>query len=216
LAKIRLLVVDDHAIVREGICALLEFSPEIVVLGEAANGMEALAKVQKLKPDVVLMDLVMPVMDGFVATRRICKEYPTIRVLALTQHDDREHVFRMTEAGAAGFINKTAASLELVNGICAVYRGDSFLSPHVAKYFVENVRGINSHQKEKDTYTQLTAREQEILKLLAEGYTIKEIASLLMIAPKTVDGHKTRLMAKLDLHNRVELVKYAMRKGIIS
>ncbi len=211
--KINLLVVDDHVIVREGICALLELSAEIKVLGEAANGLEALEMVQKNKPEVVLMDLLMPVMNGFEATSRITREYPGIKVLALTQHDDREHAFQIIEAGASGFINKRVAYSEMVAGIKAVYKGESFLSPTVAKYLIEDFRG-SKDRTEKDLYSSLTDREREILKLLAEGYTTQEIGDLLVISSKTVEGHKTRLMSKLELNNRVELVKYAIRKGI--
>ncbi len=216
MEKIGLLVVDDHAIVREGICALLELSPETVVLGEAANGNEALEMVKKLDPDLVLMDIVMPVMDGVEATRRIYKDFPKVKVLVLTQYDDREHVLQLIEAGAAGFINKSTVSSELVRGIRAVYHGDSFLSPQVARYLVEDFRQDVTNKKNRDPYNQLTGREREILKLLAEGYTTREIAELLVVSPKTVEGHKTRLMGKLDLRNRVELVKYAIRKGIIN
>jgi len=213
--KIKLLVVDDHAIVREGICALLELSPETVVLGEAANGKEALEMVKKLNPDLVLMDIVMPVMDGLEATRSICKDFPRVKVLVLTQYDDREHVFQIIEAGAVGFIDKTTVSSELVRGIRAVHRGESFLSPQVARYLVDDFRHEYPERRKRDPYSQLTDREREIFKLLADGCTIREIADLLVLSPKTVEGHKTRLMAKLELRNRVELVKYAMRKGIV-
>lgn len=215
MKKIKLLVVDDHAIVREGICALLELSPETVVIGEAANGNEALEMVGKLTPDVVLMDIVMPVMDGLEATRRICKDYPPVKVLVLTQYDDREHVMQIIEAGAAGFVNKSSVSAELVRAIRAVFQGDSFLSPAVARYLVEDFRKENSERRSHDAYSQLTEREREVLKLLADGYTTREIADLLIISPKTVDGHKTRLMSKLELQNRIELVKYAIRRGIV-
>ncbi len=215
MEKIKLLVVDDHTIVREGISALLELSPETEVLGEAANGKEALEMVKKLSPDVVLMDIIMPIMDGLEATRYICKDYPAVKVLVLTQYDDREHVFEVVEAGAVGFIDKSTVSSELVRGIRAVHRGDSFLSPQVARYLVDDFRYESADRRNRDPYAQLTNREREILKLLAEGYTTREIAGLLVLSPKTVEGHKTRLMAKLDLRNRVELVKYAMRKGIV-
>ena len=215
LEKIKLLVVDDHAIVREGICALLELSPETVVLGEAANGKEALEMVKKLDPDVVLMDIVMPVMDGLEAIRCLSRDFPLVKVLVLTQYDDREHVFQVIEAGAVGFIDKTTVSSELVRGIRAVYRGDSFLSPQVARYLVDDFRNDYPDRRERDPYLQLTDREREILKLLAEGHTTREIAGLLVLSPKTVEGHKTRLMGKLDIRNRVELVKYAVRKGIV-
>ena len=214
MRKIRVLVVDDHAIVREGICTLLRLTQDIETVGEAANGREAVDMAKKLKPDVVLMDVAMPVMEGVEATRRLHKESPGVKVLVLTQHDDSEHVFSAIEAGAFGFISKTAASSELTSGIRSVYRGDSFLSPSVARCFVEEWQHGAAGTKSHDPYEQLTDREREVLKLLAEGHTTKQVAALLVISPKTVDGHKTSLMAKLDLHNRSDLLKYALRKGI--
>jgi len=216
MPKIRVLVVDDHTIVRDGICSLLGLTPDIEVIGEAANGKEALEVLRKLTPDVVLMDLAMPVMGGLEATRRIAKEFPRIKVLALTQYDDREYAFPIIEAGACGFISKTAASSELASGIRCVYHGDSFLSPSVAKFLVENYRQGASTVRSHDPYEQLTDREREILKLLAEGHGTREIANMLTVSPKTVEGHKTSLMAKLDIHSRTDLVKYALRKGIIT
>ena len=214
--KIRVLVVDDHAIVRDGICALLGLTPDIEVVGEAANGMEALDMVKELNPDVVVMDIAMPIMGGLEATRRLQKDAPDIKILALTQHDDKEYVFPVIEAGASGFISKAAASAELAAGIRSVHQGDSFLSPSVAKHLVVDYQQAAGARKSFDPYDDLTDREKEVLKLLAEDHTSQQIAELLVISPKTVEGHKTRLMAKLDLHSRVDLVKYALRKGIIS
>ncbi|MFC1926088.1 LuxR C-terminal-related transcriptional regulator, partial [Chloroflexota bacterium] len=171
---------------------------------------------RKLMPDVVIMDISMPLMDGIEATRRIHKDFPDIKVLILTQYEDSEHVFPIIEAGACGFISKIAASSELTSGIRSVYRGDSFLSPSVTRLLVESHQQGAGNRKSHDPYEQLTDREREIFKLLAEGHTTQEIAHLLVISPKTVEGHKTNLMAKLDLHNRVDLVKYALRKGIIT
>lgn len=216
MPKIRVLVVDDHTLVRDGIRSLLGLTPDIEVIGEAANGKEALEMLKKLVPDVMLMDLTMPVMGGLEATRRINKEFPRIKVLALTQYDDREYVFPVIEAGAQGFISKTAASSELAAGIRSVYRGESFLSPPVARLLVENYQQGASTVTSRDPYEQLTDREREILKLLAEGYATREIANMLTVSPKTVEGHKTSLMAKLDIHNRTDLIKYALRKGIIT
>jgi DNA-binding NarL/FixJ family response regulator len=216
MLKIRVLVVDDHTIVRDGICALLRLAGDIEVVGEAANGREALEMAKKLMPDVVLMDIAMPNMDGLEATRRIRKEFPKVKVLVLTQYDDKEYVFPVIEAGASGFISKTAASSELVSGIRSVYRGDSFLSPSAARILVEDYQQEASIRKEQDPYKQLTDREREILKLLVEGYTTRKIADMLVISVKTVEGHKTNLMSKLDIHNRTDLVKYALRKGIIT
>jgi len=216
MQKIRVLVVDDHTIVRDGICALLGLAGDMEVVGEAANGREALEMVQKLVPDVVLMDIAMPVMGGLEATRRIRKELPKVKVLALTQYDDKAYVFPIIEAGASGFISKTAASSDLASGIRSVYRGDSFLSPSVARFLVEDYQQLASMKGGQDPYEQLTDREREVFKLAAEGYTTQEIADMLVLSPKTVEGHKTNLMAKLDIHNRTELVKYALRKGIIT
>ncbi len=213
--KIRVLVVDDHTIVRDGICALLALAGDIEVVGEAANGSEALEMVKKLQPNVVLMDMAMPIMGGLEATRRIRREFPRTRVLVLTQYDDKEYVFPVIEAGASGFISKAAASSELGSGIRSVYQGDSYLSPSVAKLLVEEYQHAGERASQ-DPYEQLTARERDVLKLVAEGYTTSEIADLLKVSAKTVEGHRTNLMAKLGIHNRIELVKYALRKGIIT
>jgi len=213
--KIRVLVVDDHTIVRDGICALLALAGDIEVVGEVANGKEALEMAKKLEPNVVLMDIAMPIMGGLEATRRICKELPRTRVLILTQYDDKEYVFPVIEAGASGFISKAAASSELASGIRSIYHGDSYLSPSVAKLLVEDYQhggGRVGH----DPYEQLTDRERDVLKLVAEGYTTQEIADMLVVSPKTAEGHRTNLMAKLGIHNRTELVKYAIRKGIVT
>jgi len=213
--KIRVLVVDDHTIVRDGICALLAIAGDIEVVGEAANGSEALEMARELKPDVVLMDIAMPIMGGLEATRRLCRELPRTRVLVLTQYDDKEYVFPVIEAGASGFISKVAASSELASGIRSIYDGDSFLSPSVARLLVEDYR-YGGGRAGRDPYEQLTDRERDVLKLVAEGYTTSQIANMLVISPKTAEGHRTNLMAKLGIHNSTELVKYAIRKGIIT
>jgi len=215
LGKIRVLVVDDHTIVRDGICALLALAPDIEVVGEAANGREALDMVNELAPSVVLMDIAMPVLGGLEATRRICRQFPGVKVLALTQYVDQEYVFPLIDAGACGFISKTAASSELTSAIRHVYGGESYLSPSVAKLMVEDYQQGSAARSRSDPYEQLTDREREVLKLVAEGYTTQEIADVLVISPKTVEGHKSSLMGKLGLHNRVDVVKYAVRKGII-
>jgi DNA-binding NarL/FixJ family response regulator len=216
MTKIRVLVTDDHAIVRDGICALLALTGDIEAVGEATNGREALEMVRKLAPDVVLMDIAMPLMDGLEATRRIHKEFPQAKVIVLTQYEDREYVLPVIEAGASGFVSKTAASSELTSAIRSVYRGDSFLSPSIARLLVEDYREMAKVGKSRDTSEQLTGREREILKLLAEGHSTPEIARMLVISPKTVERHKTNLMAKLDIHNRLDLFKYALRKGIVT
>jgi two-component system, NarL family, response regulator NreC len=216
MAKIRVLVTDDHAIVRDGICALLALTPDIEAVGVATNGREALETVAQLSPDIVLMDIVMPIMDGLEATRRIRKQFPQTKVIVLTQYEDREYVLPVIEAGASGFMSKIAASSELTSAIRSVYRGDSFLSPSIARLLVDDYRQLAREGKGKDTFEELTPREREILKLLVEGRSTPEIARMLVISPKTVERHKTNLMAKLDIHNRLDLFKYALRKGIIT
>lgn len=212
MSKIRVLIVDDHAILREGIRALLALQDDIDIVGEAAEGKEAVDKARQLEPDVVLMDVAMPLMDGLEATRRIRKENPRTKILILTQYDNKEYVLSSIKSGASGCIPKRAVVSELVSAIRAVHRGDSFLYPSVTKFLVEDYL----QRVEEDPYDQLTAREREILKLVAEGRTNREIAGLLSVSVKTVLGHRTNLMEKLDIHNRTELIKYAIRKGLIT
>jgi two-component system response regulator NreC len=213
---IKVLVVDDHTIVRDGICSLLGVLDDIEVVGQASNGKEALEKITSLCPDVVLMDIAMPIMGGLEATRRIHKRFPDVKIMVLTQYDDREYVIPIIEAGASGFISKSAVSSELESGIHALYSGGSFLSPDVASVIVSDYQSRDGAHKVIDPYDSLTDRERDVLKLLAEGYTNQQIAKMLVISPKTVEGHKTNLMSKLDVHNRVDLVKYALKKGIIT
>jgi len=216
MPRIKVLVADDHTILRDGICALLALAEDMEVVGEASNGSEALEMVGKLNPDVVIMDIAMPIMNGLEAMLRLHKEFPRTRVLVLTQYDDREYVLPAIQAGALGFISKVAASSELISGIRSVYRGDSFLSPSVAKFLVQEYQHEGSLEDRYDPYQQLTDREREILKLIAEGYTTRQIAEMLVVSMKTVEGHRSNLMAKLDIHDRIGLVKYALRKGIIT
>ena len=216
MKKIRVLIADDHTLVRDGIRALLALVADVEVVGEAANGKEALEKVKELIPDVVLMDLAMPIMNGLEATRRIRREFPRTRVLAITQYDDSEYVIPIIEAGACGYVTKMAAFSELASAIQAAYRGDSFLSPSAAAALVEEYQLKTSIGGKKDPYRQLTDREREVLKLVAEGHTAREIADMLVVSPKTVEWYKTSLMNKLNIHNKTDLIKFAIRKRIIT
>jgi DNA-binding NarL/FixJ family response regulator len=216
MQKIKVLIVDDHTLVRDGIRALLSLVADIKVIGEASNGKEALEKVKKFAPDVVLMDLAMPIMSGLESTRRIRKRFPGTKVLALTQYEDKEYIVPTIEAGARGFVSKTAAFSELASAIQAVYQGGSFLSPIAAAAIVEECQQKITIEGEKDSYQNLTDREREMLKLVAEGYTAKEIADMLVISLRTVETHKTNLMKKLNIHNKADLIRFAIRKGVIT
>ncbi|MBA7670141.1 Oxygen regulatory protein NreC [subsurface metagenome] len=216
MKKIKVLVVDDHTLVRDGIRALLRLIADVEVVAEATNGKEALEQVEQLGPDVVLMDLAMPIMSGLEATRRICREFPGTRVLALTQYDDSEYVVPVIEAGARGLVTKMVAFSELASAIQAVYKGDSFLSPSAAAVLVEACQRKATVEGERDSYQQLTDREREVLKLVVEGHTAREIADILVVSPKTVEWHKTSLMNKLNIHNKTDLIKFAIRKAVIT
>jgi len=215
MSKIRVLVVDDHAILRDGISALLALQEDIEVVGEAAEGREAIEKARQLAPDVVIMDIAMPLMDGLEATRTIRKENPKTRVLILTQYDNKEYVSSSLKVGASGCVPKRAVAAELVSAIRSVHRGDSYLHPSVAKTLIEDYLQRVESADGRDAYDRLTSREREVLKLVAEGRTNREIGDLLCISVKTVLGHRTNVMEKLDIHNRTELIKYAIRKGLI-
>jgi len=216
MKKIKVLIVDDHTLVRAGIRSLLALVEGIEVVGEASDGKEALLKIRHLMPDVVLMDLAMPVMGGLEATRRLRREFPGIKVLALTQYDDSEYVIPIIEAGACGFITKMSAFSELAAAIEAAYRGESYLSSSAATALVEEYQQKILAEGEQDPYQQLTDREREVLKLVAEGHTSREIADILVVSPKTVEWYKSSLMHKLNLHSRTELIKFAIRKRVIT
>ncbi|MFC1958064.1 response regulator [Chloroflexota bacterium] len=217
MKKIKVLIVDDHTLVRDGIRALLALATDTEVVGEASNGKEALEKVKELTPDVVLMDLAMPIMGGLEATRRIHKEFPGTKVLALTQYDDNDYVLPVIEAGARGFITKMSAFSELASAIQSVYAGESYLSPSAAIALVEEQQQkATTEGEEKDPYQQLTDREREVLKLTVEGHTAREIADMLVVSPKTVEWYKSSLMNKLNIHNKTDLIRFAIRKRVIT
>lgn len=216
MRKIKVLIADDHALVRDGIRALLALVSNVEVVGEAANGKEAIEKVRELAPDVVLMDLAMPILGGLEATRRIRREFPGTKVLALTQYEDSDSVIPVIEAGACGFVTKVAAFSELASAIQAAYRDDSFLSPTAAAALVEEYQQKANGKRLRDPYDRLTDREKEVLKLIVEGYTAREIGDRLVISPKTVESYKASLMNKLNIHNKTDLIKYALRKRLIT
>ena len=213
--QIRLLLADDHAVVRSGLRMLLEAQPDMTIIGEAETGQEAIRRVAELSPDVVLMDIEMPGMNGIEATRRIKAEAPGAAVLALTMYEDDQYFFEMLRAGASGYVPKRAAPDELVSAIRAVSRGEVFLYPSLAGRLVQDYLRRGPAGEEEPPGDELTPREQEVLTLIAEGLSNNEIADRLVISAKTVDRHRENIMRKLNLHNRVDLVKYALRKGLI-
>jgi len=210
--KIKVLLVDDHAILRAGLKALLETYDDIEVIGEAANGEEAIRQTREHQPDVVVMDVMMPGMNGLTALRYILEDNPDARVLMLTQYGNKEYVLPLLEAGAAGYVLKQAADTDFVKGIRAVYEGNSYLYPPIAKLVLE---ALMEGEDAADPERRLTPREREVLILVARGYTNNEIAQMLYISPKTVDVHRTRMMSKLNLHNVAEIVRYAVRRRLV-
>jgi DNA-binding NarL/FixJ family response regulator len=211
--KIRVLIVDDHAILREGVRALLQLHPDLEVTGEASNGKEALEAVERLDPDVVLMDIAMPGLGGIEASLELKKLGRRARVLILSQYEDREYVRRLLKAGVSGYVLKKSAGSELANAIRAVHRGGLVLDPEVARTVMEE--GGASAPGSADPYDALTDREKQVLKLVAEGRSNKEVADVLGISVKTAMTHREHVMEKLGVHNRTELVRFAIRKGVI-
>ena len=210
----RLLIVDDHAVVRSGLRMLLENEREIAIVGEAGNAEEAIEAAMRLKPNLILMDIGLPDLSGIDATREIKKRLPDVSIVALTIHEDEEYFFKMLEAGATGYVPKRAAPEELLTAIRAAAKGEVYLYPSLAKLLVRDYLS-GGRPVDAQAPSDLTGREQQILTYLAEGANNEEIATSLVISPKTVARHRENIMRKLNLHSRAELVRYAIRKGII-
>jgi len=216
--KIRVLLADDHAILRAGLRSLLNAEPDLEVVGEAANGREALQQVERLRPDVVVMDLTMPDMNGLEATQKIAQNYLDTKVLVLTMHAEEQYVLEILEAGGEGFVLKSAADNDLIDAIRQVSQGKPYLSGDTAQILLEHHRRQRHGERERsdeDSLALLSDREREVLTLTATGYSSREIGERLHISSKTVDTYRRRLMEKLDLSHRVDLVQYALRKGLL-
>ncbi len=212
---IRLLLVDDHAVVRSGLRMLLASEGDVEIVGEAGSGSEAVTAAGSARPNVILMDIGLPDMTGIEAARVIKSKFPDIAIVALTIHEDEEYFFKMLEAGASGYVPKRAAPEELLTAIRAAASGEVYLYPSLAKLLVKDYLSQEREQENKPALDGLTEREQEVLTRLADGATNDEIAASLVISPKTVERHRENIMRKLNLHSRAELVRYAIRKGII-
>lgn len=212
--KIRILLVDDHAVLRAGLRALLNAETDMEVVGEAANGREAVERAETLRPDVIVMDLSMPGMGGLDATRQINEKGLQTRVLVLTVHAEQQYLLPVLQAGGAGYVLKQAADTELIQAIRTVHRGEAFLYPNAAGMLLQDYRRrVSANQ---DQFDGLSEREREVLKFTAEGFSSQEIADRLIISAKTVDTYRQRIMDKLNIHHRSELIRYALRKGLLT
>jgi DNA-binding NarL/FixJ family response regulator len=214
MGRIRVIIADDHGILREGIRALVSLSSDIEVVAEVADGRAAVDACKALDPDVVLMDIAMPGLGGLEATLELKREHPRTKVLVLTQYEDREYVRRFLKAGVSGFVLKKAAGSALIDAIRAVHGGGLVLDPQVAREAMEEL-GKPEQTSGQDPYETLTDREKQVLKLVAEGHSNKEVAEVLGISVKTAMTHREHVMEKLDLHNRTDLVRFALKRGVI-
>jgi len=214
--NIDVLVADDHTIVRKGLVSLLKDEKRVDKVLEAKDGKDALNCYQSHEPDIAIIDLSMPNLNGIEATRRIMREYPQAKILILTVHSEKEYIAQMLEAGASGYIIKKSAPSELIEAIDTIMKGEVYLSPSISKVVVKEYFQKNKFNLDKDLYEELTDREREILQLIAEGNTTEEISSKLYISKNTVATHRRNIMKKLDLHNIAELTKYAIQHGIVS
>jgi len=215
MAKIRVFLTDDHTLFRQGVRTLLSAEPDMEVVGEASNGSDAVAKAAETRPDVILMDIGMTGLSSFEATRQLRKNRPETKVLFLTMYDDEDYLVECMEVGAGGYVLKDTPAPLLVSAIRDVNRGGSYLSPRMLAQLVDDFRTRIKSTTRLPRFATLTTREKEVLKLLAEGNSVKEIASNLTLSVKTVEAHKFNLMRKLDIHNKSQLVQYAIQKKII-
>lgn len=215
MKKLRLLVADDHKIFRQGIKKLLDEESDLSIVGEAADGREAVQKATELKPDVILMDIAMANLNGLEATKKIKKVLPSARVIMLTMHKNEEYILQSFQAGASGYILKEGAVEELVSAIRSIYQDKSFLSPTISKTLIDAYLRKMETGKTETPFDLLTDREREVLQLIAEGYTNREVAKALFISVKTVEAHRAHIMQKLNIHDIAKLVKYAIQKGLV-
>lgn len=215
MPSLRILLADDHTLVRQGIRKVLEERSDWEVVAEAGDGREAVRQAEALKPDVAIVDVAMPLLNGIETTRQIVKRSPSTRILVLTMHADEAYVNQILKAGATGYLLKDSADVDLLQAVSAVSKGKSFFSPSVARVMLNDYVRELADKGITDRYDSLSEREREVFQLIAEGKANKEIAALLSISPSTVETHRARIMEKLDLHSAAEIVLYAVRRGVI-
>jgi two-component system, NarL family, response regulator NreC len=213
--SLRILLADDHTVVRQGLRKVLEERPEWAVVAEAGDGREAVRLAEQFKPDVSILDVAMPLLNGIEATRQIARRVPSTRILVLSMYADEAYVVQILQAGASGYLLKDSADVDLIQAVTEVARGKSFFSPAIARVMLDNYVRQDAEKGVSDRYESLSQREREILQLVAEARTNKEIAALLNVSPSTVETHRARIMEKLDLHSAAEIVLYAVRRGVI-
>lgn len=215
MARLRILLADDHTVVRQGLRKVLEERPEWEVVAEAGDGREAVRQAELHKPDVAILDVAMPLLNGIEATRQINRRAPTTRILVLSMHADEAYVTQILQAGATGYLLKDSADVDLIQAVSAVSQGKSFFSPAIARVMLDDYVRQRGDKGAVDRYESLSEREREIFQLVAEAKTNKEIAALLNVSPSTVETHRAHIMEKLDLHSAAEIVLYAVRRGVI-
>lgn len=215
MPRLRILLADDHTVVRQGLRRVLEARPEWQVVAEAGDGREAVRLAEETTPDVAILDVAMPLLNGIDAVRQIARKVPATRMLVLSMHADEAYVTQMLRAGAAGYLLKDSADVDLLQAVDAVSVGKSFFSPAIARVIADDYVRHLADRGVSDRFELLSEREREIFQLIAEGKTNKEIAALLFLSPSTVDTHRSRIMEKLDVHSAAEIVLYAVRKGVI-
>lgn len=213
--KINVFLADDHTIVRKGIKSILEQSPDIQVVGEAEDGKSAIDEIEKIMPDIAVIDISMPLLNGIEVTRIIGKRNPEIKIIILSQYSSDEYVFEVLKAGARAYVLKKAAPEELIAAIHAVFNGHSYLSPEISKKVTDQLIKSKGLMVPPTKTVKLTPREREVLQLIAEGHKNRQIADILFVSIKTIESHRTKIMEKLDLHNAAEITRYAISQGII-